>query len=297
MSPRSLRLALPGLALASAAAFAVLDDAGVEVSLASPPARIVTLAPHAAELVYELGAGARLVGTVSFSDFPPPARRLPRVGRNDNLDLERILALEPDLVVGWLSGNPPHQLARLRELGVPVFLTEPRRLADLPRLQRRLGELLGLAENGEARARAFEEGLAELGGAAAGRARGRVFYQVWYQPLMTVNGRHFISDALALCGGENVFADLEELVPRVTVEAVLLADPALIVTGHTEAEAERWLDAWRRWRGLRAVRDGQLHRVDPDLLQRPSARLLQGAERLCAILDRARAGAGVAPSR
>lgn len=272
-----------------AAAITVRDDTGRAVTLAQPAARIVSLAPHATELLFAIGAGERIVGTVSHSDYPSAARRIPRVGGYSRLDLERIVALEPALIVGWSSGNPPTVLARLRALGFAVYESEPRAVTDIAEALRRLGALTGERAQAEAAAQRLAAGFAELRQAHAEDRPVATFYQVWADPLLTVNGEHIISEVIALCGGRNVFSGLAALTPRVDVEAVLAADPQAIVASGMAAARPEWLDAWRAWPALRAVRTGQLHFVPPDLLQRPTPRLLTGARQLCAQLDEARA--------
>lgn len=266
----------------------VRDDLGRVIRLDAPAQRIVSLAPHATELLFEVGAGERVVGTVSFSDYPPAATRIPLIGRYDRFDLEAIAARRPDLVIAWHSGNPAQQVERIAALGFPVFYTEARRIEAIPDLLRRLGRVAGSGAQGDAAARRFEQRLAELRRTYRGRAPVRVFYQVWNRPLMTINGEHLISDALRLCGGINVFAELGPLAPTISVEAVLAADPQLIVTGGLGELQSAWLAEWRQWEQLQAVRSGNLALVPPDLLQRPTSRFLDGIEILCRTLERAR---------
>lgn len=276
---------------AAAQGIRLVDAAGTTVRLAQPARRIVSLAPHVSELLFEVGAGDVLVGAVQFSDYPPAAAGISRIGDYKNLDMETLLALRPDLVIGWLSGNRPRHVEQIRALGLPVYLTEPRRLARIPELMRDLGMLSGRSAEAEVVAAGFERRLQSLRERYAGQQQVSVFFQAWDQPLMTLNGDHLVSDAIALCGGVNVFADLERLAPTVSIESVLVADPAVIVTGGVGEERSEWLERWRQWPQLRAVRQDQLYLIDPDLLQRPTSRILQGLERLCEILEKARAGA------
>lgn len=265
----------------------ITDDTGREVRLDGPARRIVSIAPHVTELLFAAGAGAYIVGADEFSDHPQEARRLPRIGRHSSLDLEAILALKPDLVIGWASGNRMPQLQRLEQLGIPLYLNEIRRIDDIAASIEAFGRITDSAAAGPA-AQGLRERAARL---VARRHDGpplRVFYQIWHQPLMTVNGEHLISHAIALCGGENVFAHLPMLAPTIGVESVLAADPEVIVASGSSAEHPRWLDEWRRWPTLAAVRGEQLLAIPPDLVQRPTPRFLDGMERLCAALDRAR---------
>ena len=268
----------------------VVDDLGQRVRLAAPPRRIVSLAPHATELVFAVGAGARLVGAMDHSDYPPAARRLPRVGDSRSIDLEAVAALEPDLVIVWPSGNSPSQVERLAKMGLPVYRSEPRRLSEIADAMRRLGVLLGEAEAARVQAQAFERELTALRRQQEGKAPVRTFYQVWPQPLMTLNDQHLASDVIRLCGGVNVLGALAPLVPTVSTEAVLAAAPELILVSAppASAQAAQQIQAWRRFGRVAAVAHGQVRAVDPDLLNRPTPRILLGAREVCEALDDAR---------
>ncbi|HEX9802830.1 MAG TPA: cobalamin-binding protein [Gammaproteobacteria bacterium] len=284
MLNRLLLLALCCCTLPLHAAVTVQDDTGRSVSLSQPAARIVSLAPHITEQLFAIGAGEKIVGAVEYSDYPEQAKAIPRVGGYSRLDLERILALEPDLVVGWQSGNDARAIERLQALGVTLYLSEPRRLPDIAAGMARLGVLAGVAEQAAQQAGAFRERLDALRRQNSDRKPVTLFYQIWNRPLMTVSGRHLINDVIALCGGRNIFAELDALTPTVSVEAVLAADPEVIIASGMGAERPEWLDEWQRWSQLRAVRNGQLFVIDPNIIQRATPRLLLGAERMCRFL-------------
>lgn len=288
---RLARLAmLAGLFAATSATAAVIvqDDTGARIALDAPARRIVSLAPHATELLYAAGAGARVVAATEYSDYPPAAAKLPRVGGYNALDLERIVALKPDLVVGWASGNPSAQIERLKGLGIPVFLSEPRQFETVASNLERLGALAGSADEGGRAARALRDGLAQLKREHAKRSPVRVFYQVWSDPLQTLNGQHMVSQVLALCGGTNIFAALDPIAPTVTREAVLKAAPEAILTGRDTTTDSGSLEGWKAWPQLPAVRLGNLFYVNGDHLSRAGPRILAGAEAVCAQLDIAR---------
>jgi iron complex transport system substrate-binding protein len=289
---RSLALLLLGVAVITGlpcrAEVMVRDDMGAELRLAAPARRIVSLAPHLTELLFAAGAGDKVVGSVDYSNYPPAAKILPRIGSYAQLDLEAILALKPDLVVGWQSGNPPAAIDRLRRLGLQVFINQSDRIEDVARALEQLGRLAGSEAQADAASTAFRARLAALRSRYGGKPVVRTFYQVWHQPLMTVGGHQVISDLLRVCGGENVFAQLAPLAPAVTVEAVIAADPeAIVASGMDEARPE-WLEDWRRWQRMTAVRRDNLFFVPPDLMQRHTPRLLDGAELLCKHLETAR---------
>lgn len=264
------------------------DAGGASVVLAAPARRIVSLAPHITELLFAAGAGARMVGNVEYGDYPPEARAIRKVGAYARLDLEAIVALRPDLVIGWESGNAPAIIARLRAMGLTVYVAESHRIDDIAVELERLGKLAGTEAAAGATAREFRARLDRLTKRHGGAAPIDVFYQIWKQPLMTVNDRQMISDVIRLCGGRNVFGKLPVLAPTVTVESVLAADPEVIVASGMDESRPEWLDDWRRWNTLTAVRRNNLYFIPPELIQRHTPRLLDGVEALCAQLEEAR---------
>ncbi len=284
----ALLFALYGAAAPLAAATCVVDDAGREVCLDAPPERIISLSPHATEQLFAVGAGERIVGTVSHSDYPPEAEAIPRVGGYNQLDLERIVAKEPDLVVGWQSGNPSAQLERIEALGVPLYISEPRGFEDVARGLERLGRITGRAEAGAAAAADFREELADLAATYAERDPVTLFYQIWERPLMTVSDAHLIGEAIALCGGDNIFGDSERLAPRIDEESVIAADPEAIGAGGMGEERADWLDDWREYGDLTAVRRDNLFFIPPSVIQRHTPRILEGTRKLCEVLEEAR---------
>jgi iron complex transport system substrate-binding protein len=267
---------------AAGAEVRVRDDAGAEVVLAAPARRIVSLAPHATELLYAAGAGKRVVAVVRGSDHPQAARALPVVGDAHALDVERILLARPDLVVAW-PWTAPAQVEKLRARGVAIYTSDPQTIDGIAASIERLGALAGTPEMADVAARAFRDRLAAaVAGVPASGVR--VFYAIWHEPLYTVGGRHLVSQAIATCGGENVFAALALPAPQVSVEAVIAARPQVIVAGTDDAKRPGWLDEWRRWPGIPAVRDGRLRVVDANLLHRPGPRFADGVAQLCAAL-------------
>lgn len=280
---RVLALALALAAGHAPAAIVVPDERGTAVSLAAPARRIVTLAPHLAEIAFAVGAGDRVVGVSSFSDFPPEAKRLPVVFDWGRVDYERVLALRPDVVLAWRSGTPALQVERLEHLGLKVVVTEVHRFADVAALMREVGRIAGTEAPAETAARSFERELAALRARYAGRPPVAVFLEIWHAPMITINGRHVFSEAIEMCGGRNVFAAARTVTPLVSREQLLGARPEVVVTG---SRAER--DAWHDLESVPAVRANRVYAVDANDLHRPGPRLLDGARELCLVLDRAR---------
>jgi iron complex transport system substrate-binding protein len=256
---------------------------------AEPPAqRIATLAPFLTELVYAAGAGAKLVGVSAYSDFPSQAKSLPVIADAAGSNLEALLALRVDRVLAWKGGTPIQQIEMLRAARVDVVLFDGDRLDDIPRLLRDIGALAGTGNEAERAARDFERELAALSSRYAKRATISAMFEIWHHPLMTVSGKHFMSDALATCGGSNVFAHESGITPEISLESVFRHDPEVII-GAGSAQGEKDFRAnWARFPALSAVRDGHLIYLDPDLIERQTPRILEGIRYLCAALDEVR---------
>jgi len=253
---------------------------------AATPQRIVSLAPHLTELAFTAGAGERIVATVEYSDHPDAARRIPRIGDAFRVDLERLVALRPDAVLVWESGNPAPTIERIRELHLPVVAFQTQRLEHVATALREIGRLAGTSEIAERAASDYERRIQELRDQYRDRAPVRVFIEVDDQPLYTVNGKQIISEIVELCGGRNVFADLNEFAPAIGIEAVIAANPqAIISTDDTVPDAAA---EWQRWRHIEAVRIGNVYTLRSDDIARATTRLTVAAESVCRTLDTAR---------
>lgn len=287
----------------SPAAIVLRDDTGREVRLGAPARRIVTLSPHATELMVAAGAGDRLVGVDQNSDYPPEVTRLPKVGSPLNLDIERVLALKPDLIVLWAyatgTSNPgklPMDL--LDQLGIAVFYSRPEKLMDIATSLDRFGRLAGTASVAAPRAAQLRQQVDALASTYAARAPVRTFYQLSGQPLYTLNDRGIIGDALRLCGADNVFGKLPAAAPMVSVEGVLLANPQVIVVGGSDAAGKAALTQWKAFApGLTAAAQGHLFVADADRMHRPGPRMIDETARLCANIDTARSASSASQSK
>lgn len=253
---------------------------------AAPPQRIVSLAPHLTELAFTAGAGDRIVATVEYSNHPDAARSIPRIGDAFRVDLERLLALRPEAVLVWESGTPAPTIERIRALQLPVFSFQTQRLADVATVLREIGRLAGTSDIAERAAADYERHIQQLRDTYRDRAPLRVFIEVDDRPLYTVNGRQIISEIVELCGGRNVFADLNALAPAISIEAVIAANPqAIISTDDTVPDAAA---EWARWRHIEAVRTGNVYTLRSDDIARATTRLTVAAEAVCRTLDTAR---------
>ena len=279
---------LAWLSVVTAAEVVVVDDNGQQIKLAVPAKRIVSLAPNITEVLFHIGAGEKIVGADEYSNYPEEAKDILRVNNHAAANYELILSLEPDLVIAWQSGNGNKIIGPLRKLGIPVFVVETNKMDAIPSLFRRFGKLSGHGDQAEQRAHEFSRRLQELRAAQVGKSVIKVFYQIWDEPLITLNGEHMVSDIINLCGGVNVFSDAIPLVPYVNIETVVAADPEVIIAGGSREERPAWFESWQKWSGISAVINQHIYLIPSDLMQRHSARILDGMELMCAHLDSAR---------
>jgi len=290
MGSRGLRGLLAGAAVAllagTAAARTVTDDLGRTLQVPAAPLRIVSLAPGATEMLFAAGAGAEVIATVEYSDEPPAARRVPRVGDVAAVDMERLVALHPDVVVLWAGGGNPAQREKIAALHIPIYEQQVARLADIPAAVRRLGTLAATSVAAERAAAAMEARLAALTATYGGRpgARPSVLLQVWNRPIYTVGGKHLMSDALALCGARNVFADLPEAGPVVDMESIIARDPDIIIAAAPTGEGAAWVADWMPLRSLSAVRSKRVVAFEDQALSRLGPSVIGATENLCRTL-------------
>jgi len=272
----------------------VPDDLGRAVAVARAPLRIVSLAPGATEMLFAAGAGGQLIATVEYSSEPAAARGVPRIGDVAAIDMERLVALQPDVVIAWPAGGNPAQRAKIAALGIPLYQQQVARLADLPGSLRRLGVLAGSEAVAEGAAAALETRLSALKRAYSGLStdghRPIVLLQVWNRPIYTIGGRHLMSDALELCGARNVFADLPEAAPLVATEAVIGRNPDIILAAAPPGEGAAWVADWQRLPGLAAVRNHRVVAFENQALSRLGPSVLDATEDLCRTLARVSRG-------
>lgn len=254
-------------------------------SLAQPAERIISLAPHITEQLYAIGAGDQLVGVTEQCDYPPQARHKPKVAGYQSVDLERILALKPDLVLAWHAGNRSRDLEALQRFGIPVAFSDPHTLADIATDLRRLGSLTGHEAQAERVAQGIERQLADLARRYQHRQKVKVFYQLWASPLMSVSNDSWIGPMLTLCGAENLFADAPAAYPQVSVEQVVAGAPEVILAASDSTDS---LDIWHNWPQLPATAHHHLYLLDSDLMHRYTPRTPSGIAQMCQLIDRAR---------
>ncbi|HXQ99168.1 MAG TPA: cobalamin-binding protein [Pseudomonas sp.] len=247
---------------------------------ASAAPRVISLAPSLTEIVIELGAADLLVGVLDGGERPGEVAALPSVGRYGQLQMERLLSLQPDLLLLWPGSVSAAQRDQLQRLNIPTFTAEPHTLEQLADQIEQIGQRLDRGEHGRAVADEFRQRLTQLRQRYYRHAPLSVFYQVWDQPLYTVGGGQIISDALTVCGARNAFADLSQPAPQVSLEAVMQRDPEVILASHATL-----LKGWQTWPQLQAVKSGRLLAVPDKGLERASGQMLEAVARLCESLS------------
>jgi vitamin B12 transport system substrate-binding protein len=241
------------------------------------PQRIISLTPHLTELLFDIGAGDRIVATDDASDFPPEVKTRAQVANYRSINLEALLAQKPDLVVAWRSAQS-RMLSPVEQLGIPIFYSEPTDFASLAGEMRRLGKLLGLEQSAHAQADAY---MARLNGLKRRYGKAKpvsVFYQLWNPPLTSVSGSAWPAQAIELCGATNVAAGAKTPYPQIGLEQVIKANPTLILAGSQDPAV---LAHWQQWPMLDAVKNRQLRLINPDELHRFTPRALNAVEQVC----------------
>ena len=270
------------------AELAITDDVGSEVILVKPAQRVITLAPHLTELVFAIDQGDKLVGVMSFSNYPEAAKKIPRIGSHNTISYESIAKIQPDLILAWGSGNGSEVINKLKSLGFSVYVSEPKKLEGVAATIRKLGMLLDAKDKGENEANKFINRLSQLKENYSNRQKISVFYQISDNPIMTLSGRHLISDVIELCGGFNIFSKAIPIALKVSLESLVRSDPQVVIAGTKKENEEKWLSEWANRASMRAVKNKQVYFIDPDLLIRHGPRIIEGTEKICNYLERSR---------
>lgn len=255
-------------------------------SMAAPAQRIIALSPHAVEMLYAVGAGQNIVATTDYADYPEAAKAIPRIGGYYGIQMEQVIALNPDLVVVWGSGNKAEDITQITQLGFRVYNSDPKNLAAVATELEELGKLTGYDTQAKQVAQQYLHALERLTKENAAKSAPKVFYQLWSNPLMTVSKNSWIQQIIDVCHGDNVFYDAAGDYPQVSLENVLLESPEVILQSQDEGNVHG-LD-WAKWSEIPAVKQQHIYQLNADLLHRASPRALLGVQALCAALDNAR---------
>ena len=276
------------LAAAAPATREVHDDSGDVVQVPVNNCRIVSLAPGTTAMLFAVGAGPCMVGTIAHSEEPKEAASVPVIGDAETLDFERLIALRPTVVVVAVDVVQRLRIDRIRTLRIPVYEVHVTTLAQMAQSLQRLGILTATEPVARARAGAYSRQLEQLAATYRGRTRLRVLYQIWDRPIYTLGGQHVINDALELCGADNVFADLAAAAPAVTRESAILRDPEVILVSAPPQSAGEWIAEWRRYPAVSAVRAGRLMAFADERMDRMGPSVIDAASNLCVLIERAR---------
>lgn len=271
--------------LSQATAITLEDDRGRVIQLKQPAQRVISLSPHLTELVYSAGAGSQLIGAVSYSDYPTQAKSLPLVGDVNRLNLEAILKLQPDLILGWKTGNSTQDIARLEQLGIPVFVTEIEKLEQIPEMIKRIGILTGRKQESTEQASLFQTQLKSILEKRSKKLPKRVFFEVWHQPLITLNQKHIISQIIQICGGTNIFANAAAIAPIVSLESVYKRNPEVIFLSGTLHQNQQIIKFWQKNKNIDAGLKNHIYSLHPDTIERPTVRILTGLQEMCSFLN------------
>jgi iron complex transport system substrate-binding protein len=277
-------------AAAPAAVLHLQDDEQQTLDLARPAQRIVSLAPGATAMLFAAGAGERLVGTSQYSTEPAAANAIPRIGDAQSFDLERILALHPDVIVVWAGGTSPTQLARLQGVGLRIYRHRLTRLDDIPASLLRLGRLAGTEAAAQPAAEQLRQRIASLRARYLKAPAATVLIQVWNRPIYTVGRDEIMTDVIHACGYRSIYEDLADPGPAVSLESVLARDPQIILAlPPDESSGRDWVAAWRAFPTMRAMRSGRVLSWTDQRLSRLGPSIVDAAEDLCGALRQPKA--------
>ena len=264
------------------------------------PQRIITVAPHLSEMVDAAGGVERLIGVSAYSNFPESVKKLPITSDSRSVDLERMKQLKPDLIIYWRGGMPETQIESIKktfsstgnkgQAATQIISVEPKRLIDIAKDIEAIGKVLGTQAIANKNAKEFSAQIAALKSKyqSSNKRKVRVFYQVWSQPLMTLNQDHLIADIIQVCGGEQLFAKEKLLVPTVSREAVVEANPEIIFTATDSSSMKVDWSMWTSIPQLAASKNQALIALDGDMISRPSPRIIEGANKICSEIDKIR---------
>lgn len=253
---------------------------------AQPAKRIIALSPHAVEMLYAIGAGDTIVAATDYADYPEAAKKIPRIGGYYGIQMERVLELNPDLIVVWDSGNKAEDINQLKTLGFNLYGSDPKTLEGVAKELEELGQLTGHVEEASKAAAAYRAELMRLKVENAKKSEPKVFYQLWSTPLMTVSKNSWIQEIISVCHGQNVFYEADSDYPQVSLENVLLTLPDVILQSEEEGNVKGV--NWRQWPEIPAVKNQHIYQINADLLHRATPRALLGVQALCNALDKAR---------
>tara|TARA_R110001592_G_scaffold134398_2_gene350099 strand:+ start:384 stop:1229 length:846 start_codon:yes stop_codon:yes gene_type:complete len=271
-------------------AFLLVSLLMASFSGSAAPQRIVALAPHIVEMLFDIGVGDQIVGTVEYADYPEAALKIPRIGGYHGIQIEKVLALKPDLVIVWQSGNKVSDIEQMEKMGLKIAYSQPHAIEDVASELRTLGQLTGHEVQAEMVANRYVQRLEKLRQRYASQHQAKikpmkVFYQLWPEPMRTINKETLINQMIEVCQGQNVFADNPTPYPQIGIENVIVAQPEIIIYPDEKSTIEQPIIDWRKWPEIPAVKHNRFVRVNADLMHRFSTRMLDGIEDMCEKID------------
>ncbi|MCU4674653.1 cobalamin-binding protein [Catenovulum sp. 2E275] len=275
--------------LSASIAISFVANADDTNSAENKTVRVIATAPHIVEMLYAIEAGDNIVGTTEHSDYPQAAQKIPRIGNYAGLQIEKILALKPDYIVAWKTGNPPQDLARLEKLGIPIIYSEPNGLESVAQELKMLGKITHKTAQAEQAAQAYLDKLAVLRKKYQNTQTLTVFYQLWAAPLTTIANQAWPQHLLNVCNVTNPFVDLQGDYPQISIEHVLVQQPQVIIIPSSLAEPNEMKGFWQKYPQIPAVKNEQIKLVNSDKLHRMTPRSLDELEVMCDKLNQARA--------
>ena len=281
----TLSVLLGSIGSAQAAPVCVTDDTGRSVCPETSIERVISLSPGSTELIFAAGGGSRVVGVDEHSDYPAEVASIDRIGGYPNISVESIAALKPDLIVAWAGGNSPQLTAMLESLGIPLFYINPQSFSDVASAIRRLGVVFDAEALANQSADNVEQRYRAIVAQYENKKPVTVFYEVWNNPLMSINSNHIIHQVIDVCGGKNIYADAWTQVPRVSIESLIAANPEVISSSTFIKDGKTIEERWSQWHNISAVKNNAYISVSGDLISRPTPRALDAAQEFCEQLD------------
>ncbi len=271
--------------------FLVFSAAANELPNVKNAKRIIALSPHSVELLFELGVGDRIIGTTDFADFPKAANNIERIGGYHGIQTERIVELQPDLIVAWEGGNRSDELDILERLDLPVYRSKTKRLRQITHELKALGVLTGTEKKAESLIDDFKRKLDTLAAENKDKDKVSFFYQLWSAPIRTISVGSWINEMLEICGGKNIINDPDVDYPQISLESVLLNAPMAIIIPSSHGHDNGKLSGlnWHEWPEIPAVKNNHIYRINGDILHRFSLRVIEATETICSTFDKVRA--------
>ena len=257
-------------------------------SAESKKKRIIALSPHAVEMLYAIGVGDQIVATVERADFPKEAKKIPRIGNYVGIQIEKLVALQPDLVVAWKGGNQKADLERIKSLGYKIYDSHPQSITEVNQNLIELGELLDVQEAAKKASQKMMDDYQAIINQYKDKPKVRAFYQLWHDPMRTVGPDNWVGSLMKDCGGDNIFAEAKAGYPLVSFESILVKNPESIIIPHHSGAIGAKKDIWANWKNIQAVKNNQLHTIDGNVILRSSPRAIEGLVLLCKAIDKAR---------